>query len=389
MFVKCESWHGLEYKNAGNTIIDNLTSVFGVSNVFGVPGAAGGLTIASNFDNNQLGLQIGSNFHSPTGVRFGPGITGNHRFTSQSDWYVHFATNINDVGLITRGVLLWFEDLTVFPSEMRQCSFCIVDDGPSGFHFELRSGNGWNNFSDSASGVKSTVLASSSSQFKQAGVYYIQLHVNIGVSGASRLIISGIEEWNVSGINTRGATANSSVNAISFLSDQLSFSTFGNIVIADGRADGLTPSFNNLLGEFVVSKIQPNGNGDANDFNPVGAAQNWQTINEYQVNKSHDVDYNETSTSGNKDVVNYEDPNFILSGIVYGLDLRTSAKKTDAGTRSLRHIIKPSTVEYNGYTHPLISTYTHFTDCFDINQDTGVRYTDAELDAHQFGYELL
>lgn len=383
MFVYCESWHGLNYLNGDNTLVGNLRSVYGTNNIS--IGGFGSFNIATDFDNQQLGLNIGANFGNPTVVRMSSGITGNHRFTSQSDWYVHFATDISDTA-VTQGVLIWFEDTSVYPSEMRQCSFCIVDDGPSGFHFELRSGNGWDSFG-SSSGSPSTVLASSG-QFKQNGVYYIQLHVNIGVSGSSRCIISGNEEWNVSGINTRGATSNSTVNAISFLSDQQGASTFGNIVIADGRADGLTPSFNTLLGEFVVAKIQPNGNGDANDFSPVGEPQNWQNINEYQVNQSVDATYNETSTAGNKDVLNYEDPQFILSGIVYGLNLRTNAKKTDAGTRQLTHILKPSTVEYDGFTHSLISTYTHFTDITDVNQDTGVRYTDAELDAHQFGYRL-
>lgn len=374
MFVHCESFHGLgTFDKIG--VSNNLISIYGIDNLENF-GSFGGYFVDENFDNGQPAIRIQNNLSGTQILRMGPGITGNHRFTSRSDWYIHFAYGLFQTSQLG-SLILSLDDTTTSPfkgTTIAQCILAVQNQGSNGNRFLLLKNDA------------TTVLASSSF-FKQEGIYYFQLHVNIGNSGSSRLLINGIEQWNVSGIDTQH-TANNTANAVSLLNNNFNRVTLiSNVVIGDDRADGLTPSFNTLMGEFVVGKIQPNDVGDSSDFNPVGTANNWDNVNDY-TDPDDDTTYNETSTSGNKDLFNYEDVGIIPTGIIFGWNLRTKARKTDAGTRSLQHIIKPTTTEYSGYTHPLISTYTWFTDLEDINQDTGLRYTDAEINNHQFGYRL-
>lgn len=376
-FVWCESFHGIAAFIEGNgNASAQLATIYGIGNS-GHSGF-GELTIIPNFDNGQPGLLLGE-AATECFLRMGPGIVGNNRFSSQNEWFVHFAMNIQNNTVTVAGDTLEFlhiQDTTLFPANMTQCRLGIRHDGPSGLIFVLLNWDG-----------TSTILEGS--HIGTAGIHYIQFYIKIGnASGASRLIVSGVEHWNTTGIDTQ-ETANATADAFRWThSANQGNPQFGNIVIADGQDDGFDPPFNQLLGEFVVGKIQPNADGDAKDFNPVGTLNNWDNVNDYPWSSANneELDYNETSTSGNKDVHQYEDVNNIPGDVIYGINLRTKARKTDAGARTLTNIIKPSTVEYDGYEHGLLSTYSWFSDSIEHNEDTSERYTETEINAHQFGY---
>lgn len=374
-FVWCESWHSLSGNSVGTGSGDaNLITIYGIGNT-GHSGF-GDLLLAPNYDNGQPALNI-AEAATTAFVRMGPGIVGNNRFSSQREWFVHFSIQIDSntvPGSDKTGDFLYIQDTSVFPLEMTQCRLAIRNDGPLGYTFVLLNWDG-------------TVTLVEGSNIGTSGVHYIQFYIKIGNSdGASRLIVSGVEHWNVTGIDTQN-TASNTADAFRWQSEASEMGLFlANIVIADGQDDGLDPPFNQLLGEFVVGKISPNADGDAKQFNPVGDPNNWENVNDYP-NPDNDANYNETSTSGNKDIFNYEDVNNIPGDVIYGINLRTKARKTDAGARTLKHIIKPSTVEYEGYEHGLLSTYSWFSDSIERNQDTNDRYTETEINAHQFGYE--
>lgn len=307
------------------------------------------------------------------GVRMGPGIVGNHEFTPRRFWYLHFAYNLQQTANGVGSDILRMDDTLVYPSEMSQCRFGIKSNGPNGESFVLRKLDG-------------TILAESQN-YKQEGIYYLQLYIKIGAGdGESRLLVSNVEQWNVTGLDTQ-ETANNTANAVLWCTTNAGRRTMvANIVIGDDRPDGQTPPFTDLMGDFVVVKIQPNAPGDTTELNPVGAAANWDACNDYMP-PDEDATYNETNAPTAKDVMHYENIGFITSELIFGANLRTRERKTEAGPRLVTHILKPTTVEYRRYTHNVLDTYEYFSDCYDLNPDTGMRYTKAEIDNHQFGYE--
>jgi hypothetical protein len=70
------------------------------------------------------------------------------------------------------------------------------------------------------------------------------------------------------------------------------------------------------------------------------------------------------------------------------VQVTTVARKDDAGSRSLRAVLKSGAIMANGSTRVLGTSYALYDDRFEVDPATGAVWTKADVDALEAGVEL-
>lgn len=144
--------------------------------------------------------------------------------------------------------------------------------------------------------------------------------------------------------------------------------------------DDLTP-----LGEIRVATIRAVADTADADFVPVGASPNSACVDETLVDG--DTTYVQGSNSGDLDLYQYEavpgDPSAI-----YGLQLVTFAKKTDAGARTLEAVLDSNGSIDTGPAVSLLTTYDRYDHVVELNPDGSVPWTKPTVDAILVGPQI-
>lgn len=111
---------------------------------------------------------------------------------------------------------------------------------------------------------------------------------------------------------------------------------------------------------------------------------NFGNVDEIPFNG--DTDYNLSSTVGQQDIFDYQDPphvpEFILS-----LSQLTIARKEDSATREIANVLKLAGGNHLGVNQALMETYSQVWTHWLLNPETGLQFTPAEFNAAQGGYE--
>lgn len=144
-----------------------------------------------------------------------------------------------------------------------------------------------------------------------------------------------------------------------------------------------TGSVNNtLLGDVVIVHTVPTSDVTS-DFTPSTGTDNFAVIDEQLPS---DSDYVESATDGHIDMYGYN--NLALSGDIYGINVRTRARKT--APDDIRLISKSDSGATASDTSavPVSSeTYEHYR-IMETDPDTSALWTGSGLDAAEFGFEV-
>jgi hypothetical protein len=118
-------------------------------------------------------------------------------------------------------------------------------------------------------GLSTNQIVESTNTFQiSAGIYYdIELRLNIhNTTGSARLTVNGVEEFNVSGVNTRAGTnnytnqiwlgPNGSNNAI--------YSRYKHFILMDTTGSAM----NDFIGPVAITSLRPNEDGHYDDWTP-------------------------------------------------------------------------------------------------------------------------
>lgn len=117
------------------------------------------------------------------------------------------------------------------------------------------------------------------------------------------------------------------------------------------------------------------------------AVANWDAVDSDAVFPDvDDTDYVASSTTGQVDL--YASANTTSAGTVLGVRELARLRKTDAGTRQVKQVIRTGGTTYEGATHSVTSTYVTHQNIRTINPNTGVAFTIAELNAMEQGIKL-
>lgn len=148
--------------------------------------------------------------------------------------------------------------------------------------------------------------------------------------------------------------------------------------------DDTGTSNTDYLGNVRVNCQLTTAPGDVTMMSVFGAAANWDALNESALTE---VEYVYDSVMGDYDLYTM-DPNVTAQNIL-GVQL-TGAHRQDDSTQLKSHLmLKTHATEYEGADHFLAQTYHYYRDMWEVNPNTGVGWTAAELNALQAGQKVL
>jgi hypothetical protein len=184
-----------------------------------------------------------------------------------------------------------------------------------------------------------------------------------------------------SGVNTRN-TANSTADRVKFgCNVNMGACDADDFYICDGN--GAAPN-NNFLGDVRVDAGLPNGAGANTGLAPLSGI-NWQNVNENPSND--DTTYNSASVVGTKDTYAVADIVHNPTSI-FGVQVNMTARKDDAGARSIAAVTRSGGADTDGATQALTTTYNQYREVVALDPATGLPWTKTGYNAAEFGAKV-
>lgn len=139
------------------------------------------------------------------------------------------------------------------------------------------------------------------------------------------------------------------------------------------------------VGDRAVSLLLPTGAGNYAQFAKTGAATNWQAVSE--VPPDDDTSYVSSNTAGQRDSYAMADlPAGAAS--VAAVVTKLTARKTDAGSRTLNPAFRIGATDYDGTAQSLGTNYQGYSQVYITNPATGLAWTAADVNGLEFGEKL-
>lgn len=225
-----------------------------------------------------------------------------------------------------------------------------------------------------------TVLATGTAALSNDTWYYIEVKATIADAGGRAILkINGVTDIDFTG-DTRNA-GNASADVVGFFG---SFTTvtldIDDIVIADATGS----ANNDFMGDVRVAALLPSGAGNVSGWTPSSGA-NYTTVDEASANG--DTDYVETSTATTKDTYAMGDLPTVPTA-VKGIQIVTQDRKTDAGTRTLRHVVRRSSTDYESADLVMTDSFQMHATIRELDPSTSAAWTESGINAMEAGIKL-
>jgi hypothetical protein len=188
-----------------------------------------------------------------------------------------------------------------------------------------------------------------------SGVYaWVAVKIVIdNIAGGYEVRINNKTVMSATGIDTQAA-ADASIGGLYFYRKM----RMTNLILHDETgADGFTGF---LSDEHRMLRRLPNGQGNYAGFTSSSGDQNWQNVDEADVDG--DTTYNESGVVGAKDSQNYEDVPALSGFSAKAVTVDTIAKKTDTATTQITTFRRDGSTDTDLSTHSLSSGYERFMD---------------------------
>jgi hypothetical protein len=137
------------------------------------------------------------------------------------------------------------------------------------------------------------------------------------------------------------------------------------------------------LGNVRVNCQLTSAAGDLTEMSVFGAAANWDAVNEPILN---DVEYVYTPTMGQRDLYTMN-PNVTAQNIL-GVQVTGAHRQDDSTQLKSNLLMKTGGLLSTGPDHFLSQNYTYYHDMYELNPQTGVGWTAANLNALQAGQKV-
>jgi hypothetical protein len=136
----------------------------------------------------------------------------------------------------------------------------------------------------------------------------------------------------------------------------------------------------NFLGDISIAYIIPDAVGNSTGWIPSGANPNWQNVREVPPNS--DVDYNSAIAIGSKDLYSFTP----VTANPVAMQHCIFARRTAPGAVTLEAVVRHGGVDL---VQPVQSiqneTYAYNLYPYDTNPATGIKWTQADANAAEFG----
>jgi len=227
-------------------------------------------------------------------------------------------------------------------------------------------------------GVGGTLLGTSSLSL-QNGFNYIEFKVVFSNTGSYELRVNGTTWLTGTSVDTTSSANNNADNLLlGTSSGNWLVQYYDDLYLCDDT--GATN--NNFLGDCRIDSLMPNADGTYQQWSPTPGGTHYTTVDETAPNST---DYVESSTIGNRDTYGFQD--MTTNGVIYGVQTSIAALKNDAGSRSIKSVVKSSATVANGATQALNTTQNYYSDVFATDPNTSTAWTQSGVNNAEFGVE--
>lgn len=233
-----------------------------------------------------------------------------------------------------------------------------------------------------ANGVQ--VGSTASAALSNTTWHWIEVKVVLGTNdttGSIEVRVNDVVKITASGIDTYSS---GTLAFIQWLGSAGGY-RLDDVIIMDGTGSYM----NDFLGETKIETLGPNGDGATVDWTASAGADYTCVDDAVGGVSNNDTDYVSSSTAGQKSEFQMSNLSNTPTSI-HAVQIRTKAKKTDAGARTYRSYIKSSASTENGTTYGLTYDYcwrrngVHYRD-----PNGGGAWSGAAVNALNVGLEIV
>ena len=141
---------------------------------------------------------------------------------------------------------------------------------------------------------------------------------------------------------------------------------------------------NDHVGDKRVLYLTPNGAGNYTDFAFTGGASNYESVDD--AAQDGDTSYVSSATVTDQD--SYTLANLSAGPAIFAAAPVFCSKKTDAGTRSFKPLLRISSTDYLGTEVSPGTTYGYSIDPQLVSPATATAFTISEINAMELGEEI-
>jgi hypothetical protein len=248
-----------------------------------------------------------------------------------------------------------------------QCSLCVTTTGALALMRGTTSG---------------TVLATSANAIIGNSWNFIEAKLTIADSGGVFEVRVNGEVWATYTGDTKYSATLATANSIRLSGFPSTIQVwYDDLYICDA-----TGAVNNsYLGDVRVDTIFPSGVGASAQFAPTGSSTNWENADD--ASPDEDTSYNASETAGHIDSFTFADLT-TLNATIMGVQANILARKDDAGTRLLRAVTRVGSTNYEGADLTMTDSYIDHRTIWNQNPATAAAWTEAEINAAEFGYKV-
>lgn len=232
-----------------------------------------------------------------------------------------------------------------------------------------------------------TLIATSTNAIAQDTWYHVRVKWTIADSGGTvEIFVNGTKtNW----IDFTGDTRNAGNASWTFFlfygSGGITTYVKDFILIDDDTSDG-TNDVVDIEGTPVVGCVFPStGDGTRADFTPSSGTDNGAMVDE--TAQDGDTTYNESDTAGHIDTYNF--PALGVTGTIHGIQVTSTVRKTDAGTRTIAAAAYLASTDYAGDNVNIDLTYFMYSQVWAENPGTASPWSVSEIDSGEFGITLV
>jgi len=157
---------------------------------------------------------------------------------------------------------------------------------------------------------------------------------------------------------------------------------------------GSIPAHTDFLGDVRIERLNPTGigatDGSGTEFTPL-AGTNWASVADAGTTgiTDDDTSYVESSTLSDKDTYAFGAALSVTPANIEAVSIKTSVRKTDAGSRNFVHVAKQTTELDSAILYPSV-TYRYMESIFpqDPVAGTPATWTASNLATAEFGYKV-
>lgn len=238
-----------------------------------------------------------------------------------------------------------------------------------------------------------TTLGTSSYQYNLGDWMYIEVKMKVGSSISAnecQLRVNGVTVLSASaGWNTQ-TTSNAYFNRFVlgigtyWLTNTGSNRFYDDLVYMDSSGS----ANNDYIGEQRITTILPNGTGATNAWtNQSGNSTNNHLQVDDSIPPNTDTDYVEDSTIGDYDLYNFADLASNISSVV-AVAINVAAKKTDAGARGMRPVVRIGSTNYDQTEISLTASYRNYQQILAARPSDSAAWTGSDVNSAQFGVKV-